>query len=191
MLCEQLNNNRWVNIGDPIWSHTKQSVQMKRIGSLRIANINGNINTNVKNLFKTSHAVLILNRFFMFVFMFPFMLVIRKLPNTYLQTGSLEINLLRNALWPPNLISRILDWSALYCLGFSNQQGAWQTSITFLVFLSFFLSFFLSDPIGQRSFRGHFLRKCPMTTKFGQQDSWPSSTILAGVSKWPNRSKVI
>ena len=40
-----------------------------------------NINTNEKNLFKTSHVALILNRLFTFVFMFPFMFVIRKLPN--------------------------------------------------------------------------------------------------------------
>ena len=38
------------------------------------------MNTNVTNLFKTSHAALILNRFFRFVFMFLFMFVICKLP---------------------------------------------------------------------------------------------------------------
>ena len=45
-------------------------------------NINGNINTNVKNLFRTSyiHAALISNRFFVFVvLMFPF-IFIRILP---------------------------------------------------------------------------------------------------------------
>ena len=48
-------------------------------GSLRITNINGNVNRNVKFLFKTSQAVLILNRNFTFVFLFLFMCVIRKL----------------------------------------------------------------------------------------------------------------
>ena len=38
-------------------------VREKTLGSLRITNINGNINTNVKNLFKTSHSALTLNRF--------------------------------------------------------------------------------------------------------------------------------
>ena len=56
------------------------SVAHKSLGSLRITNINGNINTNVQNLFKTGHAALIWNRFFTFEFMFPFMFVIRKLP---------------------------------------------------------------------------------------------------------------
>ena len=43
--------------------------------------INRNIYTNIKFLFKTSHAVLIVNRNFTSVFMFPFMFVICKLPN--------------------------------------------------------------------------------------------------------------
>ena len=50
------------------------------IGSLRITNIYGNI--NAKRLFKTSHAELILNRL-NYVFTFPFMFVIRKLPNVW------------------------------------------------------------------------------------------------------------
>ena len=40
-----------------------------------------NINTNIKTIFKTSPAASILNRFFTFVFVFSFMLVIRKLTN--------------------------------------------------------------------------------------------------------------
>ena len=50
------------------------------LGSLRITNINGNINTSVKNLFKISAALLVLNKFFTFLLMFPFMFVIHKLP---------------------------------------------------------------------------------------------------------------
>ena len=42
--------------------------------------ISGNMNTNVKSLFKTSHAVRILNRLFTFVFLFLFMWI-RKIPN--------------------------------------------------------------------------------------------------------------
>ena len=53
------------------------------IGSLQIMNTNGNIDTNVRFLLKTSHAALILNSNFTFVFMFPFMFVIRKLPNVF------------------------------------------------------------------------------------------------------------
>ena len=67
--------------------------------TLRITNINGNINTNVKNLFKTSHAALILNRFFTFVFMFPFMFVIRKVTNVLLEglkrSLTIDCNILR------------------------------------------------------------------------------------------------
>ena len=76
-----------------VWHHTfppSCGCWCKLIGSLQITNINGNINTNVKFLFKTSHAALILNRNFTFVLMFPFMFVIRKLPN----------------MWRPNLLSR-------------------------------------------------------------------------------------
>ena len=51
------------------------------LGSLRITNINLNINTHIKNLFKISAAWLILNRFFTFGCLFLFMFVIRKLPN--------------------------------------------------------------------------------------------------------------
>ena len=51
------------------------------IGSLGIIDINGNINTNVKNVLKISAAWLVLNRFFfMIVFMFPFVFIICKLP---------------------------------------------------------------------------------------------------------------
>ena len=42
------------------------------IESLRITNINGNINTNVKFLLKTSHTALIWNRNSTFVFDFLF-----------------------------------------------------------------------------------------------------------------------
>ena len=56
-----------------------QGLFKKTIVSLRITNINGSINTNVKNLYKISSAWLVLNRFFTYVFMFPFMFVIRKL----------------------------------------------------------------------------------------------------------------
>ena len=55
------------------------------IGSLRITNIDGNINRNLQNLFKMSAAWLVFNNFLTFVF--PFIFVIHKLPNV---------------LWPPN-----------------------------------------------------------------------------------------
>ena len=42
-------------------------------------NINRNINTNIKFVFKISAAWLALNRNFLFVFMFSFMIVIHKL----------------------------------------------------------------------------------------------------------------
>ena len=70
--------------------------------TLRITNINGNINTNVKNLFKTSHAALILNRFFTFVFMFPFMFVIRKVTNYY-----------SYATWSPYCYKRLIKMSII------------------------------------------------------------------------------
>ena len=49
------------------------------IESLRITNVSGNINTNVKFLFKISAAWLVLNRNLTFLFMFPFIFIIRKL----------------------------------------------------------------------------------------------------------------
>ena len=52
----------------------KLHVYVMIVGSLRITN------TNVKFLFKTSHAALIWKRNFTCVFMFPFLFVIRKLP---------------------------------------------------------------------------------------------------------------
>ena len=48
------------------------------IGSLRITNISGNIDANVKYLFKTSHVALILNRFF--TILFTFSVYVRNLP---------------------------------------------------------------------------------------------------------------
>ena len=62
-----------------LWNNpTVHDVHVDTVVTLRISNINGNINTNVKNLFKISAAWLVLNRFFTFVFMFPLMFLIRS-----------------------------------------------------------------------------------------------------------------
>ena len=54
----------------------------KLIGSYQIMNINGDMNTNVKSLFRTSRAALILKYFFSRLCLcFCFMFVIRKLSN--------------------------------------------------------------------------------------------------------------
>ena len=47
--------------------------RVHHLGSLQNTNIN--INTNIKSLFKTSHAALILNELFTFLFMWPFTLI--------------------------------------------------------------------------------------------------------------------
>ena len=52
--------------------------------------ISGHMNTNVKSLFKTSHAVRILNRLFTFVFLFLFMWI-RKIPNIISQLHVLKL----------------------------------------------------------------------------------------------------
>ena len=70
----------WTNVQVAEYTPTRITCNAVILGSLAIIIINGNINTNVKNLFKTSYAALILNKFFTFVFMFPFMFVIRKFP---------------------------------------------------------------------------------------------------------------
>ena len=54
-------------------------------------NINRNRNRNAKNLFKTSHAALILNRFSTSVFMFPLMFVICKIPDTSMDTAQVDL----------------------------------------------------------------------------------------------------
>ena len=60
----------------------KVTGRIETLVSLRITHINGNINTNVKKIC-SKQVILILNRFFTFVFMFPSMFVIRKLAINY------------------------------------------------------------------------------------------------------------
>ena len=83
------------------WNYTATLFHKEKIGSLQITNLNGNINWNAKNLFKTSHAALILNGFFTFVFMFPICFN-SQTPYYWLQTVHYNISdslIYKNAQW--------------------------------------------------------------------------------------------
>ena len=98
-------------------SKSVSSVQFLLIGSLWITNRNGNINipTNVKFLFKTSHAALIFNR--NFTFMFPFMFVIRKLSNVVIQQANSSFRIITINFIPClsfNLFTSFCDLSLIF-----------------------------------------------------------------------------
>ena len=70
--------------------------------------------------------------------------------------GQPGVKLLRSALWPPNLVGRILDQNVMHCWG----QRSWRGQLG--------------------SSRGQFAYQCPMATKFGGKNPWPERNALLG-----------
>ena len=70
--------------------------------------------------------------------------------------GQVGVNLLGNALWPPNLMGRTLDQSVVHCWGQRSCRSQLGSS------------------------RGQFARQCPMATKFDGKNPWPKCYALLG-----------
>ena len=70
--------------------------------------------------------------------------------------GQVGVNLLSNAVWPPNLVGRTPDQRVMHCWGWRSCRGQ----------------------LGSR--RGQFASQCPMATKFGGKNPWPECYVLLG-----------
>ena len=70
--------------------------------------------------------------------------------------GQEGVNMLSNALWPPNLVGRTPDQSVIHWWGQRSCRGH------------------------PGSTRGQIAYKCRMTTKFGGKNHWPKRNALLG-----------
>ena len=74
--------------------------------------------------------------------------------NAVVSYGQPEVKMLRNTLWPPNLVGRIPDQSIMLCWDQRSCRGQ------------------------PGSTRGQIARKSPMATKFGNKNPWPQCNTL-------------
>ena len=68
--------------------------------------------------------------------------------------GQVGVNVLSSAHWPPNLVGRTPDQSAMYCWGQRSCRGQ------------------------PGSTRGQIPQKCPVATKFGSKDPRPECNAM-------------
>ena len=80
--------------------------------------------------------------------------------------GQVGVNLLSNALWPPNLVGRTPDQSIMHCWGQRSCRGQLGSS------------------------RGQFAWQCHMATKFGGKNPWPKCNALLGSKVMQGSSRV-
>ena len=80
--------------------------------------------------------------------------------------GPVGVNLLNNALWPPNLVGRAPDKNVKHCWG----QRSWRGQLG--------------------SSRCQFAKQYPMATKFGGKNPWPECNALLGSKVMQGSSRV-